>query len=282
MLPNRSLLAPETDRLVFSRFTEADVPAFAKVLSDPEVTRSIMAKATTPAQCLECARQRIAWHNANWDTLGYGVWALRGKLPDGSQSEPIIGWCGLTSTSHGSTPEILYGFARSHWGGGMATEAARATIDWAFERAICDGIDAVIFGPLNPGSSAVAAKLGMTRTDMMTFEEFLPDEQLGRDVLDYEIWRLGNGACLDFRSLLFQAPYKAGLLVSAGVAGEAAILSDLLAAARRHPDRDDIDDAGIDHIVSEAFSHGLNNSELDVFHVSRSDWSNGRTGLQAK
>ncbi|NDW46814.1 GNAT family N-acetyltransferase [Ruegeria sp. PrR005] len=269
-------LAPQADRLVFSRFTQTDAPAFACVLSDPEVTRSIMAKATTPEQCLECAQQRIAWHNSNWDTEGYGVWALREQLPDGSPSDTIIGWCGLTSTSHGPTPEILYGFARSHWGGGLATEAARATINWAFEGDICDNIDAVIFGVLNPGSSAVAGKLGMTRTGKMRFADFLPEQQLGRDVLDYEIWRLGKGACLDFRSLLFQAPFKAGLLVSAGVAGETGTLTDLLAAAHKHPDGGDVDDTEIDRIVSEAFGRGIRDCDLDVFRISRLDWAEGR------
>lgn len=278
MLPTPSLLPPRTDRLVFSRFTEADAPAFAHVLADPEVTRSIMAKATTPEQCLECARQRIAWHNSSWDTHGHGVWALRERLPHGSPADPIIGWCGLTATSHGPTPEILYGFSRSHWGGGLATEAARATIDWAFDGAICDGIDAVIFGPINPGSTAVAMKLGMTRTGTMRFDAFLPDLRLGQDVLDYEIWRLGEGACLDFGSLLFQAPFKAGLLVSAGVASEAETLAALLAAARKHPDRRSVAEAEVDRVVGEAFRRGLEDCELDIFHVSRADWTERRSG----
>jgi RimJ/RimL family protein N-acetyltransferase len=264
---------PQTERLSFTRFTEDDAPAFARVLADPEVTRSIMAKATTPEQCLECARQRIAWHNSTWDALGYGVWALRQKTDDDTSAGPIIGWCGLIETSHGPTPEILYGFSRACWGGGLATEAARATIDWAFGEHICDGIDAVIFGALNPGSSAVAVKLGMSHSGKMRFADFLPDEQLGRDVLDYEIWRLSEGACLDFRSLLFQSPFKAGLLVSAGVASETETLSGLLAAAREHPDRGDVSDAEIDRLVSEAFRRGIDDCDLDVFHISHEDWA---------
>ena len=263
---------PQTDRLLFSRFNEADAPAFARVLADPEVTRSIMAKATTTEQCLACARQRIAWHNSSWDTHGYGVWALREKLPDGSPSDQIIGWSGLTATMHGPTPEILYGLARDYWGGGYATEAASATINWAFNGNICDGIDAVIFGSLNPRSSSVAIKLGMKRNGTMQFDKFLPDQQLGRDVLDYEIWRLREGACLEFKSLLFQAPFKAGLLVSANVANEAETLAALLAGARQRSDRGDVSDAEIDRIVFEAFRRGVTECNLDVFHVSRSDW----------
>ena len=277
MAPNPTGLAPQTNRLVFSRFTEADAPSFAHLLADPEVTRSIMAKATTPEQCRECARQRIAWHNSIWDTLGYGVWALRERLADGSTVDPIIGWCGLTATSHGPTPEILYGFARAHWGGGLATEAARATVDWAFASEICDGIDAVIFGRLNPGSSAVALKLGMTQSGRMRFDEFLPEQQLGRDVLDYEIWRLREGACLDFKSLLFQAAFKSGLIVSAGVAGESETLLVLVAAATRHPDRGDSTEAEIELLVREAFSRGVEDCELEIFHISRADWAARRS-----
>jgi ribosomal-protein-alanine N-acetyltransferase len=278
MPTHSSSLVPQTNRLVFSRFTETDAPDFARVLADPEVTRSIMAKATTPEQCLDCARQRIAWHNSSWDIHGYGVWALREKLPDGSPADPIIGWSGLTATSHGPTPEILYGFARSYWGAGLATEAAQATIHWAFDGLICDDIDAVIFGPLNPGSSAVAIKLGMTRTGVIRFDKFLPEPQLGRDVLDYEIWRLREGACIDFKSLLFQAPFKAGLLVSAGVASEKETLSALLGAARHHPDRGHVTDAEIDRVVGEAFRRGVMECELDVFHISRSEWTKRQSG----
>ncbi|MGD9295124.1 MAG: GNAT family N-acetyltransferase [Roseobacter sp.] len=267
---------PSSKRLEFSRFSDEDAAAFARLLSDPEVTRSIMAKATTPEQCLECAQQRIAWHNSTWDTLGYGVWALRERLPEGVPAGPIIGWCGLIATSHGPTPEILYGFSRALWGGGLATEAASATIEWAFNEGVCDGIDAVIFGPLNPGSSAVARKLGMTYSGKMRFDAFLPDQQLGRDVLDYEIWRLREGATLDFKSLLFQAPFKSGLLVSAGVADETETLSALLAAAKQRPDRGDIVELEINELVSDSFRRGQKECNLDIYHISQNDWAAGR------
>lgn len=268
--------SPDSARLVFSRFTEEDASEFARVLSDPEVTRSIMAKATTPEQCLACARQRIAWHNSSWDSVGYGVWALREKVAEDAVAGPIIGWCGLTATSHGPTPEILYGFSRDSWGGGLATEAAAATVEWAFKEGVCEGIDAVIFGPLNPGSSAVAQKIGMRHTGTMRFDEFLPDQQMGRDVLDYEIWRLRAGACLDFKSLLFQAPFKSGLLISAKVADETETLSALIAAAKERSVRQGLADSEIEVSVENAFRQGLNECTLDVYHVSRKDWADGR------
>jgi len=244
----------------------------ADVLSDPEVTRSIMAKATTPAQCLACASQRIAWHNASWENAGYGAWALRRHGPDGTSEAPIIGWCGLTPSSHGPTPEILYGLTRPHWGTGLATEAAGATIDWAFENDVCGGIDAVIFGRLNPGSAAVAKKLGMAFARKMPFAEFLPDKELGEDVLDYEIWRLREGRCIDVRALLFQAPFKAGLIVSAAVADEAATLKALVSAAIARSDRGGLKEAEAAVLVGDAFRMGLKECELDVYRLRRADW----------
>ena len=276
MVPDPTHSIPQTARLLFARLSDADAPELASVLSDPEVTRSIMAKATTPKLCLECAHQRIAWHNSSWDTLGYGVWALRGKTERTVSDRPIIGWCGLTATPHGPTPELLYGFAQSHWGQGLATEAAGATIDWAFTNDICRGIDAVIFGPLNPGSAAVAQKLGMVLTHKVPFSEFLPDQKLGKDVLDYEIWRLREGTCLDVQSLLFQAPFKAGLLVSAGVADEEETLLSLVSAATDRADHTGLDDAAIAFRVEESFGLGLEDCQVDVYHLSKFDWMKNR------
>jgi len=272
MQPDTASSTPQAPRIAFSRLGGADVQELANLLADPEVTRSIMAKATTPEQCLKCARQRIDWHNSFWDTLGYGVWALRRKTEGGDADGPIIGWCGLTATSHGPTPEILYGFARDHWGGGFATEAAKANIDWAFANDICDGIDAVIFGSLNPGSAAVARKLGMDLTHQMTFSEFLPEAQLGQDVLDYEIWRLREGACIDLQSLLFQAPFKSGLIVSTGIADATETLAELLLAALHRADTSKPEANEITARVKDAFEQGLKNCDVDVYHLSRSDW----------
>ena len=112
----------------------------------------------------------------------------------------------------------------------------------------------------------------MTFCGQMRFDKFLPDLKLGRDVLDYEIWRLGAGACLNFEALLFQAPFKSGLLVSAGVADQAEIIDALLAAAKHHPCRDGTSDSEIDRLVRDAFDRGLRECNLDLYCISRENW----------
>jgi hypothetical protein len=55
---------------------------------------------------------------------------------------------------------------------------------------MCDGIDALIFARLNPGSVAVAKGLGMHRHGQISMSDFLPDADLGRDVLECELRRV--------------------------------------------------------------------------------------------
>lgn len=261
---------PFSDRLIFSRFTEDDAEGLAAVLSDPEVTRSITAKATTPDQCLASARKRIGWHNAAWETDGYGVWALRER--NGPEPRPIIGWCGFAEPDVGTDPEILYGLSRSTWGNGLATEGATAAIDWLCDNDVADGISAIIFARLNPGSVAVTKKLGMVRRGTMDFADFLPDPVLARDVLDYEIWRMQHGACIDPKAMLFQAPYKAGQIVSIGTADRDETEAALCTAALARPNFGDGDESEIRVTIADAFRLGLNETTMDWYHVSRSQW----------
>jgi len=257
---------PKTDRLAFAPLTEADAPDLADILSDPEVARGIMAKATTPDQCLACARARIDWHNAGWEAPGIGVWGLR--LRD-AEATGLIGWCGLTPSGHGGHPEILYGLKRTHWGRGLAHQAAQATVSWALDNGICDGIDALIFGRLNPGSVAVAERIGMERTGRISMSDFLSDADLGRDVLDYEAWRVSEGAFIDFTAMLEQAAFKSGMLASTGIAAPDAVLSRLKSAALSRRERPAPPQTEVIRTIDAAFEDGMAAPFLDVFRIER-------------
>ncbi len=267
---------PVTPRLEFSRFTDSDVESLALVLSDPEVSRSLTAKATTPEQCRACAAKRIAWHNSAWETHGYGVWALRDRKATVASQNGILGWCGFGEPDVGSDPEILYGLSRAHWGIGLATEAAHGAIKWLFDNRIADGVSAIIFARLNPGSIGVTKKLGMTRRGTMSFAGFLPDPDLACDVLDYEIWRLRDGTCMDLSDLLFQAPYKAGQIVSLGVANRGETEDTLRTAALERPDCQTLDPATVTTRVQESFRLGLSETTMDWYHVTCDVWQNER------
>jgi len=74
----------------------------------------------------------------------------------------LVGDCGLTRTTVEGTPEVELGWIvrRSHWGQGLATEAALAWRDFAFEVLGLDRIVSMV-SEHNPASRRVAEKLGM-------------------------------------------------------------------------------------------------------------------------
>lgn len=261
---------PSTERLCFARFSEDDSEDLAKLLADPEITRMITANASGPERCLASAKKRIDWHNGSWASQGYGVWALRLKGPDGNPTPRVIGWCGFAPPDlPDHDPEILYGLSRDCWGQGLATEAARAAIDWLFRNTDHGGVAAVILGRLNPASGRTAEKLGMTLDGTMSMEDFLSTPGLARDVLDYEIWRLQDGDCLDPEALLFQAPYKAGQIASLGLNEPADVKAALCQAARARGDFSTLSKDELEHRVHRAFQEGLGEARMDVYHLAR-------------
>ncbi len=101
----------------------------------------------------------------------------------------------------------------------------------------------------------------------------LPDPVLAEDVLDYEIWRLGEGETTDPEARLFQAPYKAGQItatgIARGIAGEAATVEKLCAAARRRADFAHHGPEDLEERVRGAFRQGLEEPHVDWHHLPR-------------
>ena len=264
--------APVTARLRFERFVEADAEGLAALLADPEIARTITTDGSTPERCLASARARIAWHNGAWASHGYGVWALRARNPDG-EGDRLLGWCGFGPPDVPSEgPEILYGLARDHWGRGLGTAAAAAALAWLFKTTTYPEASALVMARLNPHSIGVAEKLGMARRGTLPFAEFLSSEAMARSVLDYEVWRLREGLCLDPEALLFQVPYKAGQVVGIGIEDAAKAEAALQEAALARGGYAARDPASLRESVSAAFGQGLRESYVDWYCVSREAW----------
>ena len=90
-----------------------------------------------------------------FERYGYGLWLMRE-----CRSVPIIGFCGLRPGEDSPDPELLYGLARSHWGQGLATEAAHAVLRYGFEGLGLERIRAVT-DARNVASVAMMQRLAM-------------------------------------------------------------------------------------------------------------------------
>lgn len=143
----------ETPRLEMRRMTWADMPALKAILQDPKA----MAFYDGPMDDGECG----AWMQRQLDRyrdLGFGALAVVLK-----ETGEMIGQCGLSiQQAEGEDYlEIGYLFQRAHWGHGYATEAARASKDYAFE--ILDA--PAVYSFIREGNIAsmnVAIRNGMT------------------------------------------------------------------------------------------------------------------------
>src|SRR4051794_31872278 len=146
-----------TDRLVLRRWRPAeDLDAFAALCADAEVMRFIgTGRPLTRAQ----AAGVLATMDRHWDDHGFGLWAVE---EDGA----VVGFAGLAVPSF--LPAILpavevgWRLARGAWGRGVATEAARASLDWG-RRALGLRHVVSVITPGNARSVRVAENLGLAR-----------------------------------------------------------------------------------------------------------------------
>lgn len=111
---------------------------------------------TTTPPPLEKVERFIASQQEHWEKHGYGNWGI---VPEGESQ--IAGWAGLQFLPELNETEVGYLLDKPFWGRGYATEAARASIQFGFERCGLDHIIALVH-PENLASRRVIDKCGMT------------------------------------------------------------------------------------------------------------------------
>ena len=157
------LIEPVTPRLVLRQWRDADREPLAALNADSVVMEHFPAPLTRAESDAMVDR-----HTARIDADGYGLWAV--EVRDAGE---FIGFVGLArptfETAFTPCTEIGWRLARSAWGRGYATEAARAALDVAFGPV---GLDEVLSWTFegNLPSRAVMERLGMTRDPADDFD----------------------------------------------------------------------------------------------------------------
>jgi RimJ/RimL family protein N-acetyltransferase len=171
----------ETERLILRVWRDSDYAPFAALNADPEVMRHFP-WLLTRAESDEVADRivsRMAEH-------GWGWYAAEVK-----GGEPFIGFVGLNVPSYeipcGPCVEIGWRLARSAWGKGYATEAARAALAFGFETLNLTEI--VSFTVVaNARSRAVMERLGMIHDPADDFDH--PSIEEGHPMRQHVLYRL--------------------------------------------------------------------------------------------
>jgi len=171
----------ETPRLFLRPFAPDDLDEFALLCADPDVMRYI---ANGEPQSRERAEMRFNALLKHWNDHEFGLWAAITKA-----GTEFIGFCGLQYLDNTREIEVGYRLAKSFWGMGLATEAAKASLRFGFEELGLDRVVAVV-QPENIASWRVIEKIGLRyvknarfyQTDVkyyaITREEYCPDEPI--------------------------------------------------------------------------------------------------------
>lgn len=140
-----------TLRLTARRWNGHELDALLTVYGDAHAMRWVGdGLALSREQCEKWVEVTLA----NYERRGYGMFALEEKA-----SGRVVGFAGLVHPGGQAEPEIKYAFLRSHWGQGLATEAARGLVEYG-QRA--HGLNHIIAtaAPANAASHRVLRKAG--------------------------------------------------------------------------------------------------------------------------
>jgi RimJ/RimL family protein N-acetyltransferase len=154
----RHLGSVQTERLRLERWShDAHGEGFAAMNAQAEVLRYVGGgSGMTPAESDE-ASARIAAH---WDAYGFGLWAAVARA-----TGEMLGFVGLCHPlwwpAMVDRVEVGWRLRREAWGGGYATEGARAALRAGFETLELEQIVSFVH-PANDRSLAVARRLGMS------------------------------------------------------------------------------------------------------------------------
>ena len=169
-----------TERLVLRPWTEADRPAFAEINGDPRVHDWLGGPIS--AEATDAMIDRI---NVAIAAEGFGFWAAEQRA-DGR----LVGMIGLSRVAEGGLPvgpcvEIGWRLHPDVWGQGLASEGARAALDWGLGPG---GIPEILAftAETNLASQAVMRRTGMVADPTRDFDH--PRLAEGHPLRRHVVW----------------------------------------------------------------------------------------------
>ena len=162
----------ETERLIFRKLTQDDLPWLIEMRSPEPVNRYL---GGTKMQNPEALAVRIKFYIDCHEKLGFGICAMGLK-----ETGELIGTSGLQPLEDTGEIEVGYNLAEKYWRQGYGYECAMAWLKYGFETAGLTRIVAVAH-PDNTGSWRIMEKCGMH------YEK--TEEHYGSDCVFYAVSR---------------------------------------------------------------------------------------------
>jgi len=169
-----------TERLLLRQWRDSDLDPWAEMNADPLV-REFLGGTRSRAE----SAASLDHFRAGLETRGWGFWAV--EIRATGEFAGFTGFDEVDEDMPFTGVEIGWRLARGAWGHGYATEAARACVDYGFDKLGLHEILAVA-AKGNIRSHAVMRRLGMTHDPAEDFED--PTEPPGSPQRTAVLYRL--------------------------------------------------------------------------------------------
>ena len=159
------MIIAETARFILRELEDTDLDGMYALDSDPDVHRYLGNKPLQTKEESAAVISNIRWQYAEF---GMGRWAVIQKS-DGA----FAGWAGLkreVKLRPGMVyTDLGYRLRRDFWGRGIATETAKASLEYGFEKLGLERIHAAA-DIANKASNKVLQKLGLRFIEVFEYE----------------------------------------------------------------------------------------------------------------
>jgi [ribosomal protein S5]-alanine N-acetyltransferase len=159
----------ETDRMFLSPASEGDADKLHQMWVQPAVRKYLFDDLILP---LSQVQEMLLQSAISFQKGSYGIWIARLK-----QQETMAGFTGFWPFFEPPEIQLIYGLSSECWGKGLATEMARAMLEYGFQTYGFETISASTDLP-NTASIAVMERLSMTFEKQMTYE--------GKEIIFYK------------------------------------------------------------------------------------------------
>ncbi|QIZ76456.1 GNAT family N-acetyltransferase [Ferrimonas lipolytica] len=141
----------ETERLILRQWRNDDFEPYARLCGDEKIMRYLGGNVL----CREDSWRHMAMLVGHWQLKGFGHWAVELK-----HSGEFIGRIGCLEPEGWPDFELGWTICSNHQRQGLASEGARAALQWAFADPNRQQVISIIH-PDNIASKQVALKLGL-------------------------------------------------------------------------------------------------------------------------
>lgn len=156
----------ETERLILREILLTDIEGMFELDSDPDIHKYL---GTSPITDKDQIITMINFIRQQYIDNGIGRWAIIDK-----NTNHFLGWAGLKfvtdlTNNHKNYYDLGYRLIKKHWGQGIATEAAIASLNYAFDKLNTDKVYAVANSE-NNGSNKILSKVGLNFIEKFDLE----------------------------------------------------------------------------------------------------------------